>query len=116
MAILSIRKRDGSFEEVPALVGSSGKSAYDYAVENGYTGTQEQFAKILSGLKGAPTKVDLSRFDPDENGKGYITETYGEGDGAPTETTELTYDDAGNIVSIKTADGHVTELKWKEAE
>lgn len=67
-------------------------------------------------IGGTPTSVDLSRFDPDENGKGYITETYGKEENAPTETTELTYDDAGNIVSIKTADGHVTELKWKEAE
>lgn len=68
----------------------------------------------------APTSIDLTALDPveQEDGRlmGYIVETFGEEDGAPTETTELTYDDAGNIVSIKTADGHVTELKWKEAE
>ena len=70
--------------------------------------------------KAAPTSIDLTALDPveQEDGRlmGYIVETFGEEDGAPTETTELTYDDAGNIVSIKTADGHVTELKWKEAE
>ena len=70
--------------------------------------------------KAAPTSIDLTALDPveQEDGRlmGYIVETFGEEDGAPTETTELTYDDVGNIVSIKTADGHVTELKWKEAE
>ena len=107
MAILRIRKPDGSFEEVPALVGSSGKSAYAYAVENGYTGTQEQFAKILSGLKGAPTKVDLSRLDPDDTGKGYIVETYADGE----VETEVTYDGEGNIVQIG-----LTVIKWTAEE
>ena len=124
MAILRIRKPDGGLEEVPALVGSSGKSAYAYAVENGYTGTEEEFAALLGRLTAldpkTPTSIDLTALDPvkldDGRLMGYIVETFGEEDGAPTETTELTYDDAGNIVSIKTADGHVTELKWKEAE
>lgn len=48
----------------------------------------------------APTSVDLSAFDPDENGKGYITETYGEGEDAPKKVTEVTYDEAGNIIKI----------------
>ena len=47
-----------------------------------------------------PTSVDLSRFDPDENGKGYITETYGEGEDAPKKVTEVIYDEAGNIIKI----------------
>lgn len=48
----------------------------------------------------APTSVDLSAFDPDENGKGYITETYGEGEDAPKKVTEVIYDGAGNIIKI----------------
>ena len=48
----------------------------------------------------APTSVDLSAFDPDENGKGYITETYGEGEDAPKKVTEVIYDEAGNIIKI----------------
>lgn len=109
MAILRIRKPDGSFEEVPALVGSSGKSAYAYAVEKGYTGTEEQFAKILAGLKGAPAKVDLSALGPDDTGKGYITEVFGEGEDAPTKVTEVVYDDAGNIIKIGN-----TAINWGE--
>ena len=54
-----------------------------------------------------PTLVDLSRFDPDENGKGYITETYGEGEDAITKEIEVTYDGEGNIVQIG-----ATAIKW----
>lgn len=48
----------------------------------------------------APTSVDLSAFDPDENGKGYITEVFGEGEDAPTKVTEVVYDEDGNIIKI----------------
>ncbi len=57
----------------------------------------------------APTSVDLSAFDPDENGKGYITETYGEGEDAPKKVTEVIYDDAGNIIKIGN-----TAINWGE--
>ncbi|MBQ5725035.1 MAG: hypothetical protein IIV80_02655 [Clostridia bacterium] len=57
----------------------------------------------------APTSVDLSAFDPDENGKGYITETYGEGEDAPKKVTEVTYDEAGNIIKIGD-----TAINWGE--
>lgn len=54
-----------------------------------------------------PTLVDLSRLDPDENGKGYITETYGEGEDATTKEIEVTYDGEGNIVQIG-----ATKINW----
>lgn len=54
-----------------------------------------------------PTSIDLSRFDPDENGKGYITETYGEGEDVTTKEIEVTYDGEGNIVQIG-----ATVIKW----
>lgn len=57
----------------------------------------------------APTSVDLSAFDPDENGKGYITETYGEGEDAPKKVTEVIYDEAGNIIKIGN-----TAINWGE--
>ena len=57
----------------------------------------------------APTSVDLSALDPDENNKGYITETYGEGEDAPKKVTEVIYDEAGNIIKIGN-----TAINWGE--
>lgn len=52
-----------------------------------------------------PTSVDLSAFDPDENNKGRIVETYAD----RTVVTELTYDEAGRITKIGD-----TTLEWGE--
>lgn len=41
---------DGHSEPVGTIRGRTGKSAYDYAVENGYTGTEEDFAEIQIGF------------------------------------------------------------------
>ena len=44
-AILKVRDTDGTVHEIHAL---QGKSAYQYAVEGGYTGTETEFAKKLA--------------------------------------------------------------------
>ena len=46
MSILRIKDENGNWQEVPAL---QGKSAYAYAVEAGYTGTEKEFAQSLAG-------------------------------------------------------------------
>ena len=75
--------------------------------------TAETSLVTLIGVDAAgdpePTEVDLSRLDPDENGKGYIVETYGEGEDAPKKVTEVIYDDAGNIIKIGN-----TAINWGE--
>lgn len=54
MAILKIRDNDGKITEIPALKGpqgpqgAPGKSAYEYAKDGGYTGTEEEFAEKLA--------------------------------------------------------------------
>lgn len=52
-----------------------------------------------------PISVDLSAFEPNENGKGRIVETYAD----RTVETELTYDDTGRIIKIGD-----TTLEWGE--
>ena len=47
-SILKIRDADGNVHEIYAL---QGKSAYQYAVEGGYTGTEEEFAAKLAAEK-----------------------------------------------------------------
>lgn len=47
-AILKVRDADGTVHEIHAL---QGKSAYQYAVEGGYTGTETEFAAKLAAEK-----------------------------------------------------------------
>jgi hypothetical protein len=53
MSTLYIRDTQNNFVSVPAL---EGKSAYQYAVDGGYTGTEEEFAAKLA------EEVDLSNY------------------------------------------------------
>ena len=49
----------GKYVGIPAIKGTDGKSAYQYAVEGGYTGTEEEFtAKLAAG--GNPTDEQVS--------------------------------------------------------
>lgn len=47
MAIITIKDKDGNLIDIPALQGQNGKSAYQYAKEQGFVGTEEEFAKTL---------------------------------------------------------------------
>ena len=48
MSILKLRREDGSWAEITAIVGSNGKSAYEYAKEGAYTGTEAEFAAQMA--------------------------------------------------------------------
>ena len=50
--ILRLKDKDGNVVPVPAIQGADGKSAYEFALEGGYTGTKEEFAEQLA--TGAP--------------------------------------------------------------
>lgn len=45
--VLYVRGDDGKFIPIPYLTGKDGKSAYEYAVEAGYEGSEEQFTSDL---------------------------------------------------------------------
>ena len=46
-SVLSVYDENGNKIAVPAL---EGKSAYEYAKDGGYAGTEEEFAEMLAGL------------------------------------------------------------------
>jgi hypothetical protein len=48
MGILEVRDKGGKIINIPAIRGSRGKSAYEYAQEGGYTGTEEEFGEKLA--------------------------------------------------------------------
>lgn len=47
MAVLTVRDNEGNEIPIPAI---RGKSAYEYAKDGGYTGTEEEFAQELGGI------------------------------------------------------------------
>lgn len=76
LAMLRFKQGD-KWVEIPAITGTDGKTAYQYAVEGGYVGSEEQFtaqlgaassflneangytdAKIAELINGAPTTLD----------------------------------------------------------
>lgn len=59
MPILKIKDNNGNVIDVPAIRGASGKSAYEYAKDGGYIGTEEEFLQALAGIDDIeiPTKV-----------------------------------------------------------
>lgn len=60
-SILRVRDSKGNIIEIPAVqgpVGPAGKSAYEYAKESGFEGTEELFAeRLLSALAPEPESV-----------------------------------------------------------
>ena len=60
--ILSVYDADGNQIEIPALPG---KSAYRYAVDGGYTGTEEEFSELLANI---PQYITPQRFGASADG------------------------------------------------
>lgn len=54
-AILKVRDADGTVHEIHAL---QGKSAYAYAVEGGFTGTEAEFAAKLAQETYSKSEID----------------------------------------------------------
>lgn len=49
--ILRIKDANGNLQEIPAICGPEGKSAYRVALENGFEGTEQEW---LDSLKADP--------------------------------------------------------------
>lgn len=60
-----------SYGEIVSLTGDPGRSAYEYAKDGGYEGTEEEFAKMMAGGGGSGAQTpDWNQND--EAGAGYI--------------------------------------------
>jgi hypothetical protein len=59
MAILTVRDKNGNPIEIPALQGKTGKTAYQYAQEGGYEGTENEFMELLARAANN-SKVEVS--------------------------------------------------------
>jgi hypothetical protein len=72
-SILSVRDAEGNIIDIPAI---KGKSAYEYAQDGGYMGTEEDFAEMLAGdalpdywEEYLPNKIADIKAAQDEGGK-----------------------------------------------
>ena len=52
MGVIKIKNENGEIIGLPAIKGANGKSAYAFAKEAGYTGTEEEFASSLANSAG----------------------------------------------------------------
>lgn len=60
-----VMQLNGSFEGPPGADGKDGKSAYEYAQDGGYTGTEEEFAeKLATNLQLDATLRDDTKAAP----------------------------------------------------
>jgi hypothetical protein len=63
MAILKIRDNNGNVTEIPAIKGSDGKSAYKYAQDGGYTGTEKEFEEKLAKTPVIKTTTEITPME-----------------------------------------------------
>lgn len=63
MAILKVKDQNGNIIEIPAIQGNNGKSAYEYAKEGGYTGTEAEF---MASLAEAASKAPMYGYGTDD--------------------------------------------------
>lgn len=50
-SILRVKDKDGNTTEIPTIKGDPGKTAYEYAKEGGYTGTEEEFKGLMAAVR-----------------------------------------------------------------
>ena len=95
MALMKIRQQDGSWVELPTIVGTDGKTAYQYAVEGGYTGTEEDFKAKLAAEHYTKSEADANITTAIRAAKTYTDQEIAELiNGAPT-----TLDTLGEIAT-----------------
>ena len=50
MSSIKMRNEQGQFVEAPIFQGSDGKSAYQAAVQGGYTGTESDYNSLMADI------------------------------------------------------------------
>lgn len=80
MAFMRVRDKDGNIKPILAIKGEDGKTAYEYALEGGYTGNEEEFiAKMAQEKLPNPKSLTFSgaasdRYDGSSEVNIYIPE------------------------------------------
>ena len=99
---LAQAKESGEFDGAAGQPGADGKSAYQYAVEGGYTGTEEAFAAKLS--KEMPDKL------PNPNSLTFTGAVTGRYDGSAPLSVEIPSGGGGLTVTNTAAVGQTVKI------
>lgn len=70
MSVKIYDKKQKKWIIFPGTIGAPGKDAYLIAQENGYTGTKEEYAKVLTDI---PKIINSIEEEPTEGSKNLIT-------------------------------------------
>ena len=82
MGILKIfNDTTGEWENILAIEGKEGKSAYKYAVDGGYTGTETEFASKLA--------QEIPKIDPTLTNRGQAADSKATGDALRSLSKEI---------------------------
>lgn len=111
---------DGSEKEVAFTVpqGATGKSAYEYAQEAGYEGTEEEFSQQLA--TGGAEEIVISATEPtDENVKIWINpeeEDEANGGGSGSGTSIDVTAEVGQTIRVKAVDANGKPTAWEAVD
>lgn len=65
MKIMRVKQQDGTLVDIPFGKGANGKSAYQYAKDGGYTGTEAEFTQLLGNLDNGGSYTETDPTVPD---------------------------------------------------
>ena len=101
MSILKVRDKNGNVTDIPAI---RGKSAYEYAKDGGYTGTETEFAEDIASVGDIGTMIP-TKVSQLANDTGYLTtnegdQRYAKTTDIPTEAADVGADPAGAAQTV----------------
>jgi hypothetical protein len=75
MKLMKVKLPDGSVVSIPLGKGADGKSAYEYAREGGYAGTETNFIQALAMLDPSDYAKAENHYNKNESDERFVQAT-----------------------------------------
>ena len=72
MKLMKVKLPDGSVVSIPLGKGADGKSAYEYAQEGGYAGTEKNFIQALAMLDPSDYAKSENHYNKNQSDERYV--------------------------------------------
>lgn len=116
MAVLRVRDKNGNVTEIPAIRGKDGKSAYQSAVEGGYSGTEADFYAALAAAHEHTNKSTLDKFGETDVALTFGGKAVGGSSERPTAQETFLYDDYELVPDASILQSSLTVVSFSEIE